>query len=109
MGDTLRFANESGAYTLTDRGTFLAMQDSLPNLEVLVGGDSIAGNADPSLLNPYGVIPVNPDKGNINEALAQAFVTWLTEVETQESLSQFGTEKFGQPLFYPNSEAWNSR
>ncbi len=52
MGETLTFANESGAYTLTDRGTFLSMSDSLPNLTVVVGGQSIDGNQDPALLNP---------------------------------------------------------
>ena len=109
MGDTLVFANEAGAYTLTDRATFLATQANLPNLAILVGGDSIADNQDPNLLNPYGVIPVNPDKGNINEALAQQFVEWLTSLETQELIAAFGVEQFGQPLFYPDSEAWRSQ
>ena len=109
MGDTLRFADETAAYTITDRGTFLALQENLPNLVILVGGDSIAENQDSALLNPYGVIPVNPDKGNINNELAEAFVTWLTSVETQEQISEFGTETFGQPLFYPDSEAWRNQ
>jgi len=109
MGDTLVFANEAGAYTLTDRATFLATQANLPNLAILVGGDSIADNEDPNLLNPYGVIPVNPDKGNINEALTQQFVEWLTSLETQELIAAFGVERFGQPLFYPDSEAWRSQ
>lgn len=109
MGDTLVFANETGAYTLSDRATFLANQGNLPNLTILVGGSSIADNADPALLNPYGVIPVNPDKGNINEALAQEFVDWLTSAETQEMIGDFGMEQFGQPLFYPDSEAWQNR
>lgn len=109
MGDTLTFANESGAYTMTDRGTFLAMSDSLPNLEVMVGGNNIAENQDPALLNPYGVIPVNPDKGNINNELAVKFVDWLTSVETQQVISEFGTEDFGQPLFYPNSQPWRDQ
>lgn len=109
MGDTLRFADETAAYTITDRGTFLALQENLPNLVILVGGDSIAENQDPALLNPYGVIPVNPDKGNINNELAEEFVTWLTSVETQEQIAEFGTETFGQPLFYPDSEAWQNQ
>lgn len=109
MGETLRFADESGAYTLTDRGTFLAQQANLPNLEILVGGASIAQNQDPALLNPYGVIPVNPDKGNINAELAQQFATWLTSTETQQVISEFGVETFGQPLFYPDSTAWREQ
>jgi len=109
MGDTLRYANESAAYTLTDRGTFLSTRDSLPGLVILVGGESIAENQDPSLLNPYGVIPVNPDKGNIEERLAQQFAEWLTSLETQAQIAEYGVDTFGQPLFYPNSEAWYNR
>lgn len=109
MGDTLTFANEAGAYTMTDRGTFLAQQENLPNLDVMVGGASIDENADQALYNPYGVIPVNPDKGDINNDLAQAFVEWLTSVETQQQIGEFGRNTFGQPLFYADSEAWRNR
>lgn len=104
MGDTLTFANETGAYTLTDRATFLALQENLPNLIILVGGNSIADNADPDLLNPYGVIPVNPDKDGINEDLAQDFVEWITSEETQTAIGEFGVDTYGQPLFYPDAE-----
>ena len=104
MGETLIFANESGAYTLTDRGTYLSMGDSLPNLIIVVGGDNIDANADPALLNPYGVIPVNPEKSEaINGELAEAFAGWLTAPETQEQIGRFGAEQFGQPLFYPDA------
>lgn len=109
MGDTLQFANETGAYTLTDRGTYLAMLDNLPNLEVLLGGTTIDQNGDPTLLNPYGIIPVNPDKGNINDDLAADFVTWLTSLETQQAIADFGRDTFGQPLFYPDADAWRNR
>ena len=109
MGETLLYANESAAYTLADRGTFLSQQDSLPNLVVLVGGASIDENADPALLNPYGVIPVNPDKGGINSDLAQKFADWITSVEVQEMIQAYGREEFGQPLFDPDSEAWRNR
>ena len=105
MGETLTFANESGAYTLTDRGTFLSMRDNLPNLVVVVGGESIAENGDSSLLNPYGVIPVNPDKSDaINADLAQAFAEWITSPEVQAMIGEYGVETFGQPLFYPDAQ-----
>ena len=105
MGETLTFANEAGAYTLTDRGTFLSMAGSLPDLIVVVGGDSIEANADPALLNPYGVIPVNPEKSEaINAELAQAFVEWITSPAVQEQIGRFGVDTFGQPLFYPDAE-----
>ena len=109
MGDTLRFANESGAYTMTDRGTFLSQQDNLSNLVIMVGGNSIDENADLSLYNPYGVIPVNPDKGNINNDLANDFVAWLTSVETQSVIAEYGIDTYGQPLFYPDSQAWRNQ
>lgn len=103
MGATLTTGNEMGAYTLTDRGTFLSMQENLPNLTVLVGGATIADNQDDMLFNPYGVIPVNPEKNaNIQSKLAEQFVEWLTSDETQVMISEFGREKFGQPLFYPH-------
>jgi len=109
MGDTLTFANETGAYTLTDRGTYLSMQDNLSNLVVMVGGSSIDENQDSSLYNPYGVIPVNPDKGNINFELAESFVEWLTSVGTQQVIAGFGVDLFGQPLFYPDSQPWRDQ
>ncbi|MFO7663754.1 MAG: substrate-binding domain-containing protein [Chloroflexota bacterium] len=104
MGETLIYANEAGAYTLTDRGTFLSMRDNLPNLTVIVGGQSIDANQDPALLNPYGVIPVDPAKSPaINGPLAEAFVDWLNSPEVQVMIGQFGLETFGQPLFYPDA------
>ena len=109
MGDTLRYANETGAYTITDRGTFLSQGDSLPNLVIMVGGQNIEENADRSLYNPYGVIPVNPDKGNINNDLANKFVEWLTSVDTQSVIAEYGSDTYGQPLFYPDSQAWRDQ
>lgn len=102
MGETLIFANEQGAYTLTDRGTYLSMRDSLPNLDILVGGATIDQNPDRALRNPYGVIQVNPEKhSGINADLALAFEEWITSPTTQKMIGEFGRDTFGQPLFYP--------
>jgi tungstate transport system substrate-binding protein len=102
MGETLVFANEQGAYTLSDRGTFLAMRDKLPDLTVMVGGASVAENTDKALLNPYGVIVVNPARHpEVNAELAEQFAVWLVEPETQQQIGAFGQERYGQPLFYP--------
>ena len=107
MGETLQYANETGAYTLTDRGTYLSQHDGLPGLLILFGGDSIAENPDSNLLNPYGVIAVNPElHDGIQAALAQQFVEWLTSVQTQEGIGAYGVDRFGQPLFYPDSEPY---
>src|SRR3990172_8558511 len=107
MGETLQFANESGAYTLADRGTYLAKRENLPDLIILFGGESIAENPDAKLYNPYGVIPVNPElHEGIQAELAQQFVEWLTSVETQEQIGAYGVDRYGQPLFYPDSEPY---
>lgn len=107
MGATLQFAQEAGAYTLTDRGTFLSLREGLPDLDIMVGGSSIAENADPALRNPYGVVPVNPaiHPGTAID-LAELFVDWLTSVEVQAQIAEYGLETYGQPLFYPDSQAW---
>ncbi|MFL5807809.1 MAG: substrate-binding domain-containing protein [Roseiflexaceae bacterium] len=101
MGETLITANEQRAYTLTDRGTYLAMRGKLPNLTILVGGTSIEENKDKSLLNPYGVIPINPQKHpNVNAQLAEQFAAWLTSPATQAKIAAFGQDKYGQALFH---------
>ncbi len=104
MGDTLIFANEQGAYTLADRGTYLSMSDRLPNLAILVGGNNLAENKDPVLLNPYGVMAVNPDTHpGVQFELAMQFIEWLRSDSTQAHIGAYGADKFGQPLFYPNT------
>ena len=106
MGDTLLFANEQKAYTLTDRGTYLSMQDKLPNLAILVGGQNLAENKDKNLLNPYGLLAVSPDKfPGVNYELAMKFIAWLTSPETQKVIGGYGVDRYGQPLFYPRVEA----
>ncbi len=107
MGPTLTFANEKGSYTLTDRGTWLAQAAKLPGLRLAVGGQSIAENKDRSLLNPYGVIPVNPAKyPALKAALAESFAEWITSLATQEKIGAFGSTAYGQPLFYADSIDW---
>jgi tungstate transport system substrate-binding protein len=109
MGETLTYANEQGVYTLADRGTYLAMKDKLPNLIVAVGGNSIDENKDKTLLNPYGVIAVDPAKHpGVKYDLAMQFVKWLNSVETQQKISEYGKDKFGQSLFYPSSAEWTA-
>lgn len=102
MGATLQFANERHAYTLTDRGTFLAQMQNLPALEVLVGSDSFFENEDESLLNCYSVILVNPEQHpSVDFELATDFLRWISDPATKTRIGQVGLERFGQPLFYP--------
>jgi tungstate transport system substrate-binding protein len=105
MGDTLLFTNEKGAYTLTDRATWLAQQSKLTGLVILVGGGSIKENADKDLFNPYGVMAVNPDKHpGVKFDLATNFVKWITSVDEQKVINTFGVDKYGQQLFYASSK-----
>jgi tungstate transport system substrate-binding protein len=92
MGDVLRLASERGAYTLSDRGTFLALRSGLA-LSVLYQGDA-------ALLNPYHVIEVSPTQHpRINPADARAFADFLVSPATQAVISAFGRDRHGEPLF----------
>lgn len=109
MGETLLTSNEKGAYTLADRGTYLSMKDKLPNLVVAVGGNSIQENKDKKLLNPYGVLAVDPGKHpGVNSDMAAKFVQWIISADTQKMIGGYGADKFGQPLFYPSAQPTTS-
>ena len=94
MGSTLITANEMGAYTLTDRGTFLSMQDELNNLEEIFAGPE-------ELDNPYSILPVNPETHNVDYEGALELVEFFLEKETQEMIGEFGVGDYGEPLFLP--------
>ncbi len=97
MGDVLKMADEKQAYTITDRATYLAMKDSL-ELEIVCEKDT-------DMLNPYGVITVNPEKNDqINAEGAKAFADWLVSERGQELIGQFGVEEYGMPLFTPDAK-----
>lgn len=92
MGNTLRVASEKGAYTLTDIATWAALRDQL-DLEISVQGD-------PSLLNIYHVIGVNPAKfPRVNAEGAKAFGAFVVSPEAQAMIDAFGADEFGMQLF----------
>jgi tungstate transport system substrate-binding protein len=95
MGATLQIASEKEGYTLTDIATWLALGKDLA-LESLV-------TADPSLLNPYHVILVNPEKWpKVNSAGAKAFQDFMLSADGQKMIGEFGVDKVGQQLFVPD-------
>ncbi|MBR4944066.1 MAG: substrate-binding domain-containing protein [Peptococcaceae bacterium] len=97
MGDVLKMADEKQAYTITDRATYLSMVDTL-DLEIVCEKDT-------DMLNPYGVITVNPEKNDqINEEGAKAFADWLVSENGQKMIGEFGVEEFGSPLFTPDAK-----
>jgi tungstate transport system substrate-binding protein len=101
MGATLTIASETQAYTLSDRATYLANKENL-DLEILFEGDA-------ALLNVYHVITVNPEKwSDANYEGAMAFSKFMIAPETQALIAEFGTEEFGQPLFFPDADKTDS-
>jgi tungstate transport system substrate-binding protein len=96
MGQTLQVASEKRAYTIADRGTYLARKASL-TLEVLA-------EKEPPLFNYYHAMTVDPAKHpRVNSAGANAFVDYLVSPETQRRIAQFGVAKYGEPLFRPDA------
>ncbi len=103
MSETLRMANEMQAYTLSDRGTFLSQRHRL-DLAILFAGV-------PQLRNPYAVLvvaPQSPLPGQAAAAIRQAaaaqqFADFLLSPQARNLIAQFGTETFGQPLFFPSA------
>ena len=98
MGKTLTFADEKQAYTLADRGTYIKYKfgrDIPIELDVLCEGD-------PALANPYGVIPVNPQKHpHVNYQLAEEFAKWLVSAQGQTAIANY--RLLGKQLFYPDA------
>jgi tungstate transport system substrate-binding protein len=93
MGETLTIASQKQAYTLSDRGTFLATK----NLDLKLLLEKREG-----LLNPYHVIVVR-HKGT-NPACARAFSRWITSPGVQREISRFGVAEYGQRLFIPDAK-----
>jgi tungstate transport system substrate-binding protein len=94
MGATLGIANERNAYTISDRGTYLAFGKRV-SLPILLEGDG-------ALLNIYSILEVNPANGaRVNSAGGKAFADFMVAPQTQKVIQNFGVEKFGQPLFVP--------
>lgn len=96
MGATLLMASEKQGYSLTDRATYLAQKANI-KLEILSEGDK-------GLLNIYHVMEVNAEKfPKVNAAGAKAFVEFMIAAETQKMIGEFGKDKFGQSLFFPDA------
>jgi len=99
MGKTLTLADEKQAYTLADRGTYIKYKfgrDVPLQLDILCeGGDQLA--------NPYGVIPVNPQKHpHVNFQLAEQFAQWLVSARGQQAIADY--KLHGQQLFFPDAK-----
>ena len=99
MGSVLLLANEQSAYTLTDRGTYLAFKEKIDLYIYYQGG--------PVLYNPYHVIAVNPKRHpDINNELAEKYITFITGDKGQNLIK--GYQLYGEQLFYPEAVTDNS-
>jgi len=99
---TLRFADQKSAYVSIDRATFLSLKDRI-KLVILVENDK-------ALLNYISLIPVNPVKfKRVNNRDTLIFVKWITNPgKGQKIIRDFGKDKYGSPLFFPNSKKWRA-
>lgn len=96
MGETLQMADQKGAYTITDRATYLAWRERI-RLVPMVDGDAL-------LYNVYHVMEVNPKNApRVNARGARAFAEFLVAPETQRLIGEFGKDRFGESLFVPDA------
>jgi len=94
MGPALNIGASTGAYVLTDRGTWLNFKNKA-DLKVLVEGDA-------KLFNQYGVMVVNPAKhAHVKQADAQKFVDWIISVSGQAAIAAYKIG--GESVFFPNA------
>ena len=94
MGPALNMAASTGAYVLTDRGTWLSFKNR-QDLQVLVEGDN-------RLFNQYGVMVVSAAKHpHVKTDLAQKFVDWVISPAGQANIASYKIG--GEVLFFPNA------
>ena len=94
MGKVLQMADEMNAYTLTDRGTWLAYRDKSRLM--------VAYQGDEGLFNPYAIIEVSATRyPDLNHKAARALIEWIRGSEGQEAIAAF--RKSGEPLFTPSA------
>lgn len=102
MGAVLTMAQEKNAYTLADRATYMTQTQKGLTLKILVEGDKL-------LLNPYGVIAVNPAKNSqIQSKLADQFIEWIISVDVQKKIADYKKADFGISIFTPSSKLWKT-
>ncbi len=91
QGATLRIADEKNSYILIDRSTYLVNKKHVRLKILFEGGEK--------LLNPYGIIAVNPDKHRyVKYKEAMKLIVWLISPECQEMINNFKLN--GSNLFY---------
>jgi tungstate transport system substrate-binding protein len=91
MGAALTTADEMQAYTLSDKATYLASENSL----------SILLEKSDEMMNTYSMIAVTPERWpDTNYAGAEAFITWMTSEKALDLIDSYGVEEYGEQLFF---------
>jgi len=91
MGAALTRADEMQAYTLSDKATFLAHEDTL----------KILLEKSDEMMNTYSMIAITPERfADTNYAGAEAFIEWMTSDEASDLIANYGAEEYGEPLFF---------
>jgi tungstate transport system substrate-binding protein len=91
MGPTLATANELAAYTLTDRGSWLAFRRR--------GALALLTEGKTPLRNVYGVLVVNPERHpHVKVALAMRFADWITSPAGRAAIESCRID--GEPVFH---------
>ena len=92
MGAALNMAAATGAYVLSDRGTWLSLKNK-SDLVIAVEGDKL-------LFNQYDAILVNPAKHpHVKKELGQQFIDWLISHDGQQAIADYKIE--GEQVFWP--------
>lgn len=95
MGPTLIMTNELQGYTISDTGSYGSMKSNLTIVPLVEESND--------LLNVYDVMRVNPEKcKDVNVDIGKKWINFLISDETQKLIAEYGTEKFGKPLFNPS-------
>lgn len=94
MGDTIVMADESLFFTLSDRGTFINLEE---NLDLLISYSN-----PEALKNQYGIVKLNAEKFDINAEAANIFYDWLLSEETQNLIGSYTVKE--EVLFFPNAK-----
>jgi tungstate transport system substrate-binding protein len=95
MNQTLIAANLIGAYSLSDRATWLKYNNKNTRLTII-------GDGDERLIKRFDVIELNPQKHkNDHLAMAKTLADWLTSPTGQQAIGSFQIN--GQSLFNPSA------
>ena len=93
MGGTLIMTNELNAYTLSDRGTWIAFNRK-KNIKIICENK-------PPLLNQYGIIGVNKKiNPRINSLQAKKYIDWIISDEGKKLINGFKVKN--KQLFFFN-------